>query len=84
MEAHPLRAGQGAHPEEECEAREELERLKRGFRREDSREIPGRERLLVVPASHVHLDEEGPAPPAPGENALGVERKGKPRGHAFA
>jgi hypothetical protein len=33
-----------------------------------------------VPASHVHVDEEGPVPPAPGEDALGVERKDKPRG----
>jgi hypothetical protein len=37
-----------------------------------------------VPASHVHVEEEGPVPPAPAEDALGVERKDKPRGHAFA
>ena len=48
-------------PDEEREAREELEALKRGGRRRDRREVSRPERLLVVPTSHEHLEKKGQA-----------------------
>jgi transposase len=71
-------------PGQDKEAREELERLKRGLRRADRPKIPRRERFLLVPSAHGLLDEEGLRPSASRHRAMGVQRTHKPHRHALA
>src|SRR5215212_4651544 len=55
---------------------------KKGSRRGGPPEVPGRERLLFVPAPELHLDAEGHGPPAPGEEPVGLRRTDRPHRHA--
>src|SRR5215211_9464946 len=56
--------------------------LKKGSKRRGRPEVPGRERLLFVPAPELHLDAKGHGPPASGEEPMGVRRTDQPHRHA--
>jgi transposase len=56
---------------------------KGGTKRPDRPEVPPRERLLSVFASHAHLHTQGASSPAPGEAAVGFGGAHQPHGHAL-
>src|SRR5215210_7210436 len=56
---------------------------KKGSKRRGRPEVPGRERLLFVPAPELHLDAKGHGPPASGEEPVGVPRTDQPHRHAL-
>lgn len=56
---------------------------KGGGQRRGPPEVPRRERLLLVLASHAHLDEEGTSSPASGEAAMGLRGARQPDGYAL-
>src|SRR5215203_4581440 len=56
---------------------------KGGTKRRDRPEVPRRERLLSVFASHAHLDTQGASSPASGEAAVGFGGAHQPHGHAL-